>query len=934
MPVSFNSPARNLFLLGSSGGTTVTNFFKTIADSSTDGVFIAREIAYNYTQQNYILSGFATDSQSNEFGWFEKRDYDAETDPANPTSTLSFRNKLVSSTDLRLMDIHLDYNDNIIACGIADDAPFIAKYSNAGVVDWQSTTFSGDVEYKNVCSDTNGTYYASGNTVSTSGNIAFVEKFDANGNPGWGKSATALGKDVNLDGLASNSRGHVVAVGHVEDDSRFKGYIVKINTNTGEVMWDKTLSSSEKQGIVFTPVLCEDVFIDDQDNIYVVGRLQGVPGATRSFVMKLSPEGNIIWQKETADHFEYYRVKADGATGQVVVFGRYYDANSGDQGGVIGKYSRGGDVAWRRTIFSSYSGSNFFGRTGDNGGVALDADPSFYYVLYTDDDIDELQGTPDSYTFGKVSTSGNGLGPFEYDDGNSESVYYDIINADDRVGRLQDGSVRNDVSDLVTYPFNATRISFDDFATPVANKKRQMDDDGNFEYSGSPAIRPADFLSKEYTTDEYGVPPQKNYIGLSESLSPASTNTSPTPNNTWTRQSTNVNITANDIANPLGVGTRAEKYNISATSGRRLEYGVPSGVFVAGQTYTYSWWMKAITTNAQWNFQVLYAGASNSTIRFADRDGNILENVSSSTVYKPTDTEWHRVVWTFTANNTDAGAIGGYNENSETGDLWYLWGAQLVDGINPLRYYTNNANNTPENAAGTEHTPDIVSGAYNFDKSEILQIGKIPGDFSEMTVEIWFKSDTLSNWQNPIDCNYHVNDANGTTQSGNIGPRLEINASGDCRWYWGSPLDDNNRNFPSANATVTTGQWYHAVLSIAGPLGSDGSAYINGEFLGTGGQSGTAGNTWYGEIRNLILGRGFVPASRYFDGQVGEVRIYPKALTAAQVFQNYNATRYKYDGIAPNTSPRIGPGIVYDGLVFNYDFSNDFCIERLGTIQG
>ena len=72
----------------------------------------------------------------------------------------------------------------------------------------------------------------------------------------------------------------------------------------------------------------------------------------------------------------------------------------------------------------------------------------------------------------------------------------------------------------------------------------------------------------------------------------------------------------------------------------------------------------------------------------------------------------------------------------------------------------------------------------------------------------------------------------------------------------------------------------------------------------------------------------------YFNGEIGEVRVYPRALTESQVFQNYNSTRYKYDGIAPNTSPRIGPGIVYDGLVLNYDFGNGFCIERLGTIQG
>ena len=33
---------------------------------------------------------------------------------------------------------------------------------------------------------------------------------------------------------------------------------------------------------------------------------------------------------------------------------------------------------------------------------------------------------------------------------------------------------------------------FDDLATPVANKKRQMNSADSFQYSGSPAIRPVD----------------------------------------------------------------------------------------------------------------------------------------------------------------------------------------------------------------------------------------------------------------------------------------------------------------------------------------------------------------------------------------------------------------------------------------------------------
>ena len=54
---------------------------------------------------------------------------------------------------------------------------------------------------------------------------------------------------------------------------------------------------------------------------------------------------------------------------------------------------------------------------------------------------------------------------------------------------MSDGSVTNGISDLMTYPFTANQVVFDDLATHVSNKKRQMDDADSFEYSGSPAIR-------------------------------------------------------------------------------------------------------------------------------------------------------------------------------------------------------------------------------------------------------------------------------------------------------------------------------------------------------------------------------------------------------------------------------------------------------------
>ena len=158
MPVGFSSPSRNLFLLGSSGEQVVTNFFKTIDKSAgTDGVYLPDEIKYNFVDQKFLLAGSAEDSNSKGFGWFEKRDQ-----AGNAEWDIRIEAGVGVNTTLRAME--LDSNDNLIVVGKTADIPWIAKYSNGGVIDWQSTTNSGDVEYTGITSDANGNYYACGST--------------------------------------------------------------------------------------------------------------------------------------------------------------------------------------------------------------------------------------------------------------------------------------------------------------------------------------------------------------------------------------------------------------------------------------------------------------------------------------------------------------------------------------------------------------------------------------------------------------------------------------------------------------------------------------------------------------------------------------------------------------------------------------------------
>ena len=515
MPVSFSSAARNLFLLGSTG-TVANNFFQQVDESSNPlGAWIPKDIIYNYSDQKYIIGGYNSNSNTKDLGWISKRDYDIETDPENPTTTEEW-NVTASSTDpageIRFNAIKLDYNGEIAAVGYVADAsgpvPFVAKYRSSGLQKWQATSYYGNGIIKDVDCDDSGCVYVCGENQQGE---SFVEKYDDIGQPVWRKVVyTGDGNDNTvLNSIGVNDRGEVVAGGTL-DTGRTQGYLIKIDTNTGQVMWDKSFERHYdiQGGNNFgyeAPVGIDELYIDSKDQIYVAG-FYGSP--TRQWVAKLTGEGNLIWQRGTTNTTNVFGglsvrpigIRSDGETEQTIVL-----SWQGDQTQVyllLSKYSKNGDLVWRRKLDK---GDEFSATPLKVYGGSLDADPSFYYLTYVDQNYNPVGGTPDRYYFGKVSSSGNGLGDFDYDDGSAVTLEYTISNLTDTTERLRDGAVRNDTSDLISYPFTASKLVFDDLATPVANKKRQAPEKDLVEFSGSPAIRISDFQEMNLGTQTYEV---------------------------------------------------------------------------------------------------------------------------------------------------------------------------------------------------------------------------------------------------------------------------------------------------------------------------------------------------------------------------------------------------------------------------------------------
>ena len=236
---------------------------------------------------------------------------------------------------------------------------------------------------------------------------------------------------------------------------------------------------------------------------------------------------------------------------------------------------------------------------------------------------------------------------------------------------------------------------------------------------------------------------------------------------------------------------------------------------------------------------------------------------------------------------------------------WYLgYGTSNTTGY---RYYTNlrlekGTYPTLYNLLGTGSNGEVQNGvSYNssnggslvFDGSnDYVSAGTLSGSFASFTVIIWFYPTSVSDYQNPIDCNYSYN---GTT--GNIGPRLEMNSSGTLAWNYSNNTGDNNQfyshNVVSSGLAANT--WHCAAITYNGGTNTS-TTYYNGNPTGLSRISIGSPTGFVGVMNNVNLGRGFHlgGAERIFAGRISNTQIYNKALSAAEVQQNFNALRGRF----------------------------------------
>ena len=158
------------------------------------------------------------------------------------------------------------------------------------------------------------------------------------------------------------------------------------------------------------------------------------------------------------------------------------------------------------------------------------------------------------------------------------------------------------------------------------------------------------------------------------------------------------------------------------------------------------------------------------------------------------------------------------------------------------------------------------------------------GSLANYSIELWLKGDSIANYDVAIgsgDTNFHEGGWSILYHSG------KLMADGT----WGGT--GSGRKYPSKAITEASleSSFHQAVVTYNG---STVEMYLDGE-LGTLYDAGTVNGGMNKNDEQLQFGGTQQSGWAEWDGKIADVRVYNKALSAAEVLQNYNDQKGRYD---------------------------------------
>ena len=190
--------------------------------------------------------------------------------------------------------------------------------------------------------------------------------------------------------------------------------------------------------------------------------------------------------------------------------------------------------------------------------------------------------------------------------------------------------------------------------------------------------------------------------------------------------------------------------------------------------------------------------------------------------------------------------------------------------------------------------------------NDFIPIGSLGSFYTQGTISFWMKSsDITDNYRNPFATNYNGSNTNVI--------RFEQGEGvGALKCWFGDP----SGFIASVNySAISANTWYNVVLTW-----NQSTTTVTGYLNGILDVANSSWIRWPTSFANVGIGLGY--NSRYFKGNIGQVSIYNRVLSATEILQNYNATKKKYIS---------EENIVTNGLVLNIDPGKSTSYSGIGN---
>jgi hypothetical protein len=253
--------------------------------------------------------------------------------------------------------VAVDLSGNVFIYGYArisgNNEFLLAKYDNAGVIQWQKSlgAVTAEIGYS-VAIDSSGNAYTTGSSNILGTNSIQLAKYDTSGTLQFQRSIGGAGADDGYS-IAVDSSGVYIAGGNGSNNFQ----LVKYDTS-GALQWQRQLGggggTEEARGIA----------LDSSSNVYVCG-VSDTVGSNNFQIAKYNSSGTIQWQRRlgSANNDRGYAIAVDSSS-NVYVGGFSDDGGSLDC--QLAKYNSSGTIQWQRELGSASSSTFGFGLATDS----------------------------------------------------------------------------------------------------------------------------------------------------------------------------------------------------------------------------------------------------------------------------------------------------------------------------------------------------------------------------------------------------------------------------------------------------------------------------------------------------------------------------------------------------------------------------------------